>query len=100
MKTILAAIGGLLLIVMSSIWYGYVLSIVWGWFMTPILRAPILSIPAAIGVTSVVRLVTHQHIEESGKEKSVNERWAGIFLRSFVMPAFVLFFCWIVKHWL
>jgi hypothetical protein len=100
MKTLLAAIGGLLLIVMSSIWYGYVLSIVWGWFMTPVLHAPTLSIPAAIGISSVVRLMTSQQIEENGKEKSTSERWLGIFLRSFFLPAFVLFSCWIVKHWM
>jgi hypothetical protein len=100
MKTLLAAIGGLLLIVMSSIWYGYVLSIVWGWFMTPTLRAPLLTIPAAIGITSVVRLITHQNPEENGKEKSLGERWGGIFVRSFFMPGFVLFFCWIVKFWM
>ena len=100
MKALLGVIGGATVLVVSPIWYGYVFSVVWGWFFIPILSAPRLSIPAAIGLAAVVRMVTHQDIEEKSEEKSLGERWAGIFLRSFATPAFTLFFCWIVKHWM
>lgn len=100
MKTLLAVIGGTALIVASSIWHGYVLSIAWGWFVTPTFIVPRLGIAAAIGLTATVRLVTYQHIEDKSEEKPLDERWAGIFLRNFVVPAFMLLFCWIVKHWM
>lgn len=100
MKEILALIGAIALIPLSSIWYGYVLSVVWGWFITPTLGAPRLSIPAAIGVAAAIRFITHQHIEDNSEEKPASKRWAGIFVRAFWMPAFTLLFCWIVKFWM
>jgi hypothetical protein len=100
MKAVLIAIGSIALIVTSSIWHGYVVGITWGWFITPAFGLARMNIATAIGVTAAIRLVTYQHIEDKSEEKPLDERWAGIFLRSFVIPGFMLFFCWIVKHWM
>lgn len=100
MKEILAFIGALTLIPASSIWYGYVLSLIWGWFITPALGAPRLSIPAAIGVAAAIRFITHQNIESESKEETQSKRWAAIIVRAFGYPAFTLLFCWIVKFWM
>lgn len=100
MKELLAFIGAVVLIPVSSIWYGYVLSVVWGWYITPALGAPRLSIPAAIGVAAAIKFITHQHIEDKGGEKSLSQIWAGIFIKAFASPAITLVFCWIVKFWM
>lgn len=100
MKEILALFGVVALIPVSAIWYGYVLSIVWGWFITPTLGPPRLSIPAAIGVAAAVRFITHQDIKDKDDEETSSKRWAGIFVRAFGYPAFTLVFCWVVKFWM
>lgn len=48
------------LVVASSIWSGYVLSILWGWFIVPTFGLPMLSIPAAIGVALIAGFLTKQ----------------------------------------
>ena len=100
MKAFLAVIGFLALMVASSIWRGYVLSVAWGWFVAPTFSVPRLGVVVAIGLTATVRLVTYQHIEDESEKKPLDQRWDGIFVRSFVVPGFMLFFCWIVKHWM
>jgi hypothetical protein len=39
---------------------GWVLSILWGWFIVP-LGGPVLTIPFAIGVAVIVHLLTYQY---------------------------------------
>lgn len=39
---------------------GYVLSVIWGWFMVPLLHAPPLSVAGAAGIHLVIRYVTYQ----------------------------------------
>jgi Na+(H+)/acetate symporter ActP len=46
------------LMVASSIWSGYVLSILWGWFIVPTFGLPMLSIPVAIGLALIVSYLT------------------------------------------
>jgi hypothetical protein len=100
MKTILAVIGFVAFMFISSTWYGYVLSIIWGWFIAPTFGIAYLSVPLAIGISSAVRLVTWQHDNEEQDKKPFNERMAAIMLRALVVPSATLFFCWIVKHWI
>jgi len=43
-------------ILFNTIINGYVLSVLWGWFIKPLFNAPGLSIPAAIGLIMIVEL--------------------------------------------
>lgn len=100
MKALAILIGVVTLIVISSLWYGYVLSVIWGWFIAPTFSAPLLSVPAAIGMSAAIRFITWQETNGKSEEKSLNEKLAAILVRSFILPALTLFFCWIIKHWM
>lgn len=39
---------------------GFVLSVLWGWFIVPVFHAPHLRIPYAIGLALVVGMLTHR----------------------------------------
>jgi hypothetical protein len=56
----LAILGFPVLVAASSIWRGYVLSVLWAWFMVPAFGLPALSVALAIGLSLIVGLVTHQ----------------------------------------
>jgi len=81
-----------MLLVVSSILKGYVLSILWGWFIVPVFSLPELTVVSAIGIAIVVSYLTHQYNENKGEGKSFDKRIAIIILR----PFFVLLFGWVV----
>lgn len=41
----------------SSIWSGYVITMLWRWFIVPAFGAPAISIPVAIGMSLLVRML-------------------------------------------
>lgn len=45
-------------VVISTAWSGYVLSILWGWFIVPVFHLPALSIAQAVGMAIVIGMVT------------------------------------------
>lgn len=44
--------------VISMIWRGYVLSILWGWFIVPTFGLPHLAITVALGISLMITLIT------------------------------------------
>ena len=60
----LAAFGGVVgvlgLLIVGSMWKGYVLTILWAWFVVPTFSLPELAIAPAIGLAMVVSYLTHQ----------------------------------------
>jgi len=76
-------------IAVSSIWSGYVFSILWAWFIVPLFGLPALSVAAAIGVTLVVRFLTHQR--QPGMPSG--QTWASIA----IVPLVFLAIGWVVK---
>ena len=48
---------------------GYVLSVMWGWFVVPLFNLPPLSIPYAIGINLIVSFLTQPNYKSSDKEK-------------------------------
>lgn len=100
--TALAVFGGIigvgLLLVLSSIFNGYALSVLWGWFVVPTFGAPALGVVPAIGIAMVVGYLTHQTTPDSKKE---DDDGIGALIGKMVIlalgkPAFALFFGWIV----
>ncbi|MBI5742648.1 MAG: hypothetical protein HZA25_02320 [Candidatus Niyogibacteria bacterium] len=99
--TLLAVLGGFVsfvfLMIVNSIFNGYALSVLWGWFVVPTFNIPQLSVAAAIGIAIVVRYLTHQ-IPENGKgdEKSLGEQTARIAMVVIFRPSFALLVGYIV----
>jgi len=98
--TALAVLGGIVgvgfLMVFSSIFNGYALSVLWGWFVVPTLGAPALHIVPAIGVAMVVSYLTYQTHNCQKEKKSFGETIAEGTAMAILKPSFALFFGWIV----
>lgn len=61
----------LIIMAASALWRGYVLSVVWGWFMVERFGLPPLSVAQAIGVALVGAAITHHYtptVEGKGGE--------------------------------
>lgn len=84
---------------LASIWSGYALSILWGWFIVSAFHLPNLSIPAAIGVAMIVSYMTY-HGTPSDKDKSFSDKMIEGIATGIARPALALFSGWIVKFWL
>jgi hypothetical protein len=70
-----------------AIWRGYVLTILWGWFIVPTFNAPALSVATAIGIALVVGMFSTT--KESNKEEKDNAL-VNYLLNGFVAPALAL----------
>lgn len=81
---------------LSAIWKGYVLSVLWGWFVVP-LGAPPVTIPVAIGVSLVVSLLTKsvRPTDIDGELQLGKQAYIAA-----AGPALMLFVGWIVKAFL
>lgn len=89
----LLVIGAPTLVVLSALWRGYVLSLLWAWFVVPTFGAAPLSIPAALGLSLLVAALTAQHMRMStpkdfGYSLSV----------ALLAPPATLLFGWVIKQ--
>ncbi len=93
-KNLLACLGivfGIILIPVMVIFQGWVLTILWGWFIVPTFRAPELSIPVAIGLTLIVGMFKSYNTKQESTEEKLTSGIATI-----LIPLFLLFIGWIV----
>ncbi|MBI2552085.1 hypothetical protein HYW17_02180 [Candidatus Uhrbacteria bacterium] len=96
-KAVLGSIVGIgVLMFFSSIFNGYALSVLWGWFVVPTFGASALHIVPAIGIAMVVRYLTYHMHDCKKEEKSFGEKIAEGTAMSVVKPSLALFFGWIV----
>lgn len=87
-------------IIASTIWRGYVLSILWGWFIVTAFGAKPLTIAAAIGVSCVVSFMTYQFHASPKETKGGSAIIAEGIGTAFIHPFFALIVGAIVKQWL
>lgn len=95
-KNLWACLGVLFVLVsipLIAIFQGWVLTVLWGWFVVPTFALPKLSIAVAIGLTLIVGMFKSYQVknEEKSTEDKVVEWVAGI-----LVPLFILFLGWIV----
>jgi putative Mn2+ efflux pump MntP len=100
----LAAFGGIVgvfaLLALSSIWKGYVLTVLWSWFVVPTFGAPLLTIAPAIGLAMVVGFLTHQSDATKTPEGDSSERFMRAVAHALVMPLLVLGIGWVVRQFM
>lgn len=95
-KDSLACLGvviGLVLIPLIAMFQGWVLTVLWGWFVVPTFRAPELSIAVAIGLTLIVDMFKGYDIKT--QEKSTNDKLVEA-IATIIVPLVFLFLGWIV----
>lgn len=80
------------IVVGVALWRGYVLSVVWGWVMVTHFGAPLLSIPLAIAVSSLVSMLTHSR---AGNQVTDEEKKWVPAMAAFLGPLFCMFTVWI-----
>lgn len=91
MAAILVMTSMLALIAISAMLRGYVLSVLWGWFIVPTFGLPGISIPIAIGIAVILSFTTHQ-LNVARETQTTGDR----VFNAVVHPLFVLFIGWIV----
>lgn len=98
---VLGAIVGIpVLIALGSIFNGYALKVLWGWFIVPIFHLPQLSIPSAIGIALVVGYLTKQTNDCEEKERSGGEKFSRAVLEAILRPSLALLVGWIVQKFM
>lgn len=85
-------------IVFATLINGYTLSLLWAWFMVPILNLPPLTIGQAIAVSMVVNSITYQY-NPRPKETQENE-WFVALVLLFVRPLIILCVAQIVRNFI
>jgi hypothetical protein len=78
--------------IVGPIWSGYVLSILWSWFVVPSLHAPAISVAVAIGFALVVRFLAPASSSESKDDKTFAENVGSVVGASLLYPAVGLAF--------
>lgn len=78
----------------GSLVRGWILSILWGWFIVPF-GAPALGIAWAIGIAIVVNFLTYQ-LPNSDDERETTDIIIGWVVHTVAAPFMVLFVAWIV----
>ncbi len=97
---VVAMFAGAAMVALSVVWYGYALSVLWGWFIVPALGAPALSVPSAIGIAIVVSYMTHQYSKKNSVDIEGWEATAEALAFSALKPLLTLGIGWIVKQWI
>lgn len=98
---LLSVVGITASVVLLSIWRGYVLSILWGWFAVPYLGAPPIGVAVAIGISLLVGMLTSNRTgNEPEKDGSHLQRFVTTFTTSLLLTALTLLTAWIVTLFL
>lgn len=85
---IVVAVGAVLI---SSIVSGFVISVLWGWFIAQTFHLLILTVPQAIGLTLVVRFIVRTQLDnDTEKDKPLSEKITDFIALSVGMPLMVL----------
>ena len=100
----LAALGGFVgvigLLVLASMWKGYVLTALWAWFVVPTFGLPALAIAPAIGIAMVVSFLTHQSDASKEPDGDLSARMSRSIAHTLLMPALVLGIGWVVHQFM
>lgn len=76
---------------------GYVISIIWGWFIVPIFGLPPLAIAEAVAVVLVARVIANPVSKSSGKTPDWEEWLSDFIAYSVLGPFMILGLAWIVR---
>lgn len=100
MTAVLAVIGGAVsigaLLAGSAVLSGWVLTVLWGWFVVPTFHVQPLGVVPAIGLSMLVTYLTYHSQDVEEVKRSATERWTRVVITAIVRPALVLGFAWVV----
>jgi len=89
------------IIAFRSVWSGYVLSVLWGWFIAPMFHLPQLSVVAAIGLMVIVSYLTwHVDMDKPPTKDSWGDKFGKDICVAVMKPLFMLSFGWVVHFFM
>lgn len=97
---LLAILGFVVLLIFSSIFNGYALSVLWGWFVVPTFHLPTLSLVQAIGLAMILTYLTYQHVDAKKGDESFGEMMAKAFPLTLIRPSFALLFGYVLHKFM
>lgn len=89
----------LLTLVWGGFWSGLTLSTLWGWFVAPVFRLPVLTIVQAYGLALVVQ-VAKGVSGKNDKTEGFAEAIAKAIWLPPILSGFVLLAGWVAKSWM
>lgn len=87
---------GITSIVWGTIWFGYVLSVLWSWFIVTSFGLPVLKIPVMIGIALIIRFIVYNPTADFNDTRDNETKITHGILYSACYPAFILLFAWIL----
>lgn len=100
MKIIALIITAVFCAIFGTIWRGYVLSVLWGWFIVTTFNMQALSVTQAIGLSCVVSFLTYQFIREPEDKRGAMEIMGHAIAMCTLHPLIALAVGWVVKSWM
>ena len=94
MKHLIALLLMIILLLPVTIWYGFVLVQLWGWFIEPMIGVTFTNIFHAAGVVLLVRMFSSS--KPKRKEEEPWEQLVSSLGISILAPAFALGFGWLL----
>lgn len=82
-------------LVVGTMLNGWVLTVLWAWFVVPVFALPLLSTAYAIGIASIIGFLTHQY-QRSDNDLSANDSLIAALAYAIGRPLLLLAFGWIV----
>lgn len=91
---LLAALGVIATFCISSIWSGYVMTVLWSWFIVPVFALPMLGLAQAIGVKLLCNMILAK-VPSNDKSDGDFARVVGY---AVLVPLLALTIGWVVKQ--
>ncbi len=95
MDKILGFLGWLAIIAVGMAWSGFVLAMLWGWFITPTFGLVALTVPAACGMKLMATFMMASLLPEKPPEK-----FSKTIFKAAFYPLFILTIGWCIKQWM
>jgi hypothetical protein len=97
---VLAVILGVVMAGVIALWQGYVLAILWNWFITPFFGIAALTVPLAVGILFTFRFcIALWAINQNREEDQTKAVWKPV-VTAIIAPAVYLFLGWITTFFL
>lgn len=99
-KDLLGCILGILAILVSPLGYilnGWVLSLLWEWFVVSVFGVPALGIAQAIGLSIIIGFLT-RHVSYAKADEDALKNLIKAYIAAFFSPLFTLGVAWIVHQ--
>ena len=85
----------------SMVWKGYVITILWAWFLVPAFSLPLLSVPVAIGISGIIALLVYVPKKSNTETETDIGKLAGMVVaHGYLLPLFSLGIGYIVKQFM